>query len=77
MSLLDILLGKPLASSEERAEKIGTLTYFGPRCTGLGSLRPEAALTLLLPLVISPEALKVLDQQLHLIFFDPYRLHSA
>src|SRR5438876_9152172 len=77
MSLLDIMLGKPLAYSEERAEKIGTLTYFGPRCTGLGSLRPEAALTLLLPLVISPEALKVLDQQLHLIFFDPHGLHSA
>ncbi|SRR6266700_1689017 len=80
MSLLDILLGKPLASSEERAEKIGTLEgipIFWPRCTGLGSLRPEAALTLLLPLVISPEALKILNQQLHFTLFDLYGLHSA
>ncbi len=49
MSLLDILLGKPLASSEERAEKIGTLEgipIFGLDALGSAAYGPEAALTL-------------------------------
>jgi len=51
MSLLDILLGKPLASSEERAEKIGTLEgipIFGLDALGSAAAAygPEAALTL-------------------------------
>ena len=49
MSLLDILLGKPLASSEERAEEIGTLEgipIFGLDALGSAAYGPEAALTL-------------------------------
>ncbi len=46
MSLLDILLGKPLASSEERTEKIGTLTILGLDALDSAAYGPEAALTL-------------------------------
>jgi hypothetical protein len=80
LDILDILFGKPLASSEERAEKIGTLEgipIFGLDALGSAAYGAEAALTLLLPLAISLEALKILNQQLHFILFDLYRLHSA
>jgi amino acid transporter len=53
MSLLDHLLGKPLASADEEGEKIGVLA--GVPILGLDGLSsaaygPEAALTILLPL---------------------------
>jgi hypothetical protein len=53
MSLINALIGRPLASSEERAEKIGTLTgipVFGLDALGSAAYGPEAALTILLPL---------------------------
>src|SRR5689334_18866936 len=53
MSLVDRILGKPLASSEAEGEKIGVLA--GVPILGLDGLSsaaygPEAALTILLPL---------------------------
>jgi amino acid transporter len=53
MSFLDILLGKPLATSDERAEQIGTsagIPIFGLDALSSAAYGPEAALTLLLPL---------------------------
>ena len=53
MSLLDLLLGRPLATTEERAEKIGPLQgipIFGLDALGSAAYGPEAALTLLIPL---------------------------
>ena len=53
MSLLDILVGKPLATSEERAEQIGPTTgipIFGLDALSSAAYGPEAALTLLIPL---------------------------
>ena len=53
MSLLDILFGRPLASQEERAEKIGPaagIPIFGLDALSSAAYGPEAALTLLIPL---------------------------
>ncbi len=53
MSLLDLVLGRPLASSEERAEQIGVtkgIPVFGLDALGSAAYGPEAALTLLIPL---------------------------
>ncbi len=53
MPLLDILLGKPLATSDERAEQIGTsagIPIFGLDALSSAAYGPEAALTLLIPL---------------------------
>jgi len=53
VSVLDILLGKPLATSEERAEQIGVTTgipIFGLDALSSAAYGPEAALTLLIPL---------------------------
>jgi amino acid transporter len=53
MSLVNFLFGKPLASDEDRAEKIGTATgvpIFGLDALGSAAYGPEAALTLLIPL---------------------------
>jgi amino acid transporter len=53
MSFLDILLGKPLASSDERAEQIGSsagIPIFGLDALSSAAYGPEAALTLLIPL---------------------------
>src|SRR5208282_1605729 len=53
MSILDLLLGKPLASDEARAECIGTtagIPIFGLDALSSAAYGPEAALTLLLPL---------------------------
>ena len=53
MSLLSIILGRPLASSEERAEQIGAaagVPVFGLDALGSAAYGPEAALTLLIPL---------------------------
>lgn len=52
LSLLDLVLGRPLASSEERAEQIGPIKgipIFGLDALGSAAYGPEAALTLLIP----------------------------
>jgi len=53
MSLFDSLFGKPLATSDERAERIGPLSgipIFGLDALSSAAYGPEAALTLLIPL---------------------------
>src|SRR5882672_8354564 len=53
MNVLDLLVGKPLASSEERAEQIGPaqgIPIFGLDALSSAAYGPEAALTLLIPL---------------------------
>jgi amino acid transporter len=53
LSLLDFVVGRPLASSEERAEQIGPIKgipVFGLDALGSAAYGPEAALTLLIPL---------------------------
>jgi amino acid transporter len=53
MSLLDILLGKPVATSDERAEQIGPaagIPIFGLDALSSAAYGPEAALTLLIGL---------------------------
>ncbi|MGC2547679.1 MAG: APC family permease, partial [Silvibacterium sp.] len=56
MQILDLLFGKPLASSEERAEQIGPaagLGVFGLDALSSAAYGPEAALVLLIPLGVS------------------------
>src|SRR5271154_6568113 len=53
MSFFDLLIGKPLATSEERAEHIGPIAgipVFGLDALSSAAYGPEAALTLLIPL---------------------------
>src|SRR5580658_5290324 len=53
MQILDLLFGKPLASSDERAEHVGPsagLPIFGLDALSSAAYGPEAALTLLIPL---------------------------
>ena len=53
MSLADVVLGRPMASKEERAERIGPATgipIFGLDALSSAAYGPEAALTLLIPL---------------------------
>ncbi|HEX4004215.1 MAG TPA: APC family permease [Candidatus Acidoferrales bacterium] len=53
MSVLDILIGKPLANWDERAEQIGAaagIPIFGLDALSSAAYGPEAALTLLIPL---------------------------
>jgi amino acid transporter len=53
MSLFNLLLGKPLATSEERAEHVGPIAgipVFGLDALSSAAYGPEAALTLLIPL---------------------------
>jgi amino acid transporter len=53
MSFVDILLGKPLATSDERAEQVGPVAgipIFGLDALSSAAYGPEAALTLLIPL---------------------------
>jgi amino acid transporter len=53
MSLADLLFGRPLASSEDHAEKIGVaagIPIFGLDGLSSAAYGPEAALTLLIPL---------------------------
>ncbi len=56
MSLFNIVIGKPLATSEERAEHIGPVSgipVFGLDALSSAAYGPEAALTLLIPLGIA------------------------
>jgi amino acid transporter len=53
MSLVDLLLGRPLATEEEEAERIGPakgIPIFGLDALSSAAYGPEAALTLLIPL---------------------------
>jgi amino acid transporter len=53
VNILDLLVGKPLATSEERAEQIGPaqgIPIFGLDALSSAAYGPEAALTLLIPL---------------------------
>src|SRR5579862_5119072 len=53
MKTLDLLFGRPLATSDERAERIGPLRglpIFGLDALSSAAYGPEAALTLLIPL---------------------------
>src|SRR5690349_5628589 len=53
MSFIDLLFGRPLPSSEERAERIGPaagIPIFGLDALSSAAYGPEAALTLLIPL---------------------------
>src|SRR5580704_4925316 len=53
MPLFDLVMGKPLATSEERAEHIGPIAgipVFGLDALSSAAYGPEAALTLLIPL---------------------------
>ena len=53
MSVADFLLGRPLATSDERAEQIGAasgIPIFGLDALSSAAYGPEAALTLLIPL---------------------------
>ena len=53
MQLFDLVVGKPLATSEERAEHIGPIAgipVFGLDALSSAAYGPEAALTLLIPL---------------------------
>src|ERR1700746_3219372 len=56
MSFVDILLGRPLASDEARAEEIGVsagIPIFGLDALSSAAYGPEAALTLLIPLGVA------------------------
>src|SRR6201994_3021372 len=56
MSLFDVVVGKPLATTEERAEHIGPIAgipVFGLDALSSAAYGPEAALTLLIPLGIA------------------------
>jgi hypothetical protein len=53
MSLSDLLIGRPIATTEERAEHIGPVAgipVFGLDALSSAAYGPEAALTLLIPL---------------------------
>jgi amino acid transporter len=53
MDLIDLLLGRPLATEEEKAERIGAakgVPIFGLDALSSAAYGPEAALTLLIPL---------------------------
>src|SRR5215468_12265812 len=53
MSLMDVVLGRPLATEEEKAERIGSVKgvpIFGLDALSSAAYGPEAALTLLIPL---------------------------
>ena len=53
MSVVDLILGKPLPTSDERAQQIGVsagIPIFGLDALSSAAYGPEAALTLLIPL---------------------------
>ena len=56
MPILDVIFGRPLASSEEESEQIGVakgVPVFGLDALGSAAYGPEAALTLLIPLGVA------------------------
>ena len=70
MSFIDVLFGKPLATSDERAERIGAsagIPIFGLDALSSAAYGPEAALTLLIPLGGRRDCLRRAHQLQHLI----------
>jgi amino acid transporter len=62
MNLVDLLLGRPLATEEEKAERIGPLEgipIFGLDALSSAAYGPEAALTVLIPLGMAGVAYSV------------------
>ena len=56
MSVIDFLIGRPIATSDERAQQIGTtkgIPIFGLDALSSAAYGPEAALTLLIPLGVA------------------------
>jgi amino acid transporter len=56
MSIIDFLIGRPIATSDERAEQIGIakgIPIFGLDALSSAAYGPEAALTLLIPLGVA------------------------
>src|SRR5947207_10591200 len=56
MPWLDFLIGRPLASGEEKSEQLGTFSgvpIFGLDALGSAAYGPEAALTLLIPIGVA------------------------
>ena len=56
MSIIDVVFGRPIASSEEESEQIGVakgVPVFGLDALGSAAYGPEAALTLLIPLGVA------------------------
>ena len=52
MSVLDVVLGKPIASEEDTEQRVGVWTgvpTFGLDALGSAAYGPEAALTILIP----------------------------
>ena len=53
MKFLDLILGRPLASSEDQQERVGPIagvSVFGLDALSSAAYGPEAALTVLIPL---------------------------
>ena len=53
MNILDLVVGKPISTSDERAEQIGPtqgIPIFGLDALSSAAYGPEAALSLLMPL---------------------------
>jgi amino acid transporter len=80
LTLTDFLIGKPIATSEERAEQIGTaagIPIFGLDALSSAAYGPEAALTLLIPLGVLGSAyilpLSISIVTLLIIVFFSYR----
>src|SRR4051812_18998213 len=80
MSILDLLLGRPLASDEEKTQRIGPregVPVLGLDALASAAYGPEAALTVLLPLgalgVAKLEPLSLIIVALLSIVFFSYR----
>ncbi len=80
MSIIDFLLGRPIATSDERAQQIGVtkgIPIFGLDALSSAAYGPEAALTLLMPLGVAGLAyiipLSISIIALLLIVFFSYR----
>src|SRR6202035_1524874 len=59
VEIVDVLLGRPLATEDEKAERIGTgkgIPIFGLDALSSAAYGPEAALTILIPLGIAGAA---------------------
>ena len=68
MNILDVVVGKPIRTSDERAEQIGPaqgIPIFGLDALSSAAYGPEAALSLLIPLGSSRRALYRASQRRH------------
>ena len=68
MNLADLVLGRPLATEDEKAERIGPtkgIPIFGLDALSSAAYGPEAALTLLIPLGMAGVAYILANQRQH------------